>query len=123
MVWDAWRLPRPGQIAVSRTFLDSPQLGVPTRIELAVTAQADQVLEVRVTDDLHPALVGVPETRRLEVFPREAAVVKLTVWPRERGEFALGRVYLRYRGALGLAERWAAAELRVGGGSEHRRSQ
>ena len=111
VVWDACRLPPPRQIAVSRTFLDSPQLGVPTRVELAVTAEADQVLSARVTDDLHPALVGVPETRLLEVFPREPAKLLLTVWPRERGEFALRRVYLRYRGALGLAERWAAAEL------------
>ena len=111
--WDAWRLPRPRQIAVSRIFLDSPQLGVPTRVDLAVKAEADQVLAMRVTDDLHPALVGVPETHRLEVFPREPAVVTLTVWPRERGEFVLRRVYLRYRGALGLAERWAAAELGV----------
>ncbi|MGI4829079.1 MAG: DUF58 domain-containing protein [Janthinobacterium lividum] len=111
---DAWRLPRPRQLRVSRTFLDSPQLGVATRVELAVTVDADQVLQMRVTDDLHPALVGVPETRSLEVFPREPAVLALTIWPRERGEFALRRVYLRYRGALGLAERWAAAELGVG---------
>ena len=113
VVWDAWRLPRPRQIGVTRTFLDSPQLGVPTRIELAVTAEADQVLEFRVTDDLHPALVGTPETHALEVFPREPSSLTLTVWPRERGEFTLRRVYLRYRGALGLAERWAAAELTV----------
>ncbi len=109
--WDAWRLPRPRQIQVSRTFLDSPQLGVATRVELAVTVEADQVLTVRVTDDLHPALVGVPETRVLEVFPREPAVLVNTVWPRERGEFALRRVYLRYSGVLGLAERWAAVAL------------
>ncbi len=114
VAWEAWRLPRPRQISVSRTFLDSPQLGVATRVELAVTAEANQVLAVRVTDDLHPALVGVPATRVLEVFPREPAVLTLTVWPRERGEFRLRRVYLRYRGALGLAERWAVAELRVG---------
>ena len=113
--WDCWRLPRPRQISVSRTFLDSPQLGVPTRVELAITAECDQVMAMRVTDDLHPALVGVPEARSLEVFPREPATVVSTVWPRERGEFPLRRVYLRYRGALGLAERWAAAELRVAG--------
>ena len=118
VVWDAFRLPRPGHIVVSRTFLDSPQLGVATRVQLAVTAEANQVLTLRVTDDLHPALVGIPETRTLEVFPRESAALLLTVWPRERGEFALRRVYLRYRGALGLAERWAAAELTIVGESE-----
>ena len=111
--YDAWQLPRPRQLAVTRTFADSPQLGVATRVEVAITAEANQVLDVRVTDDLHPALVGVPETREVEVFPREPAVVVLTVWPRERGEFALGRVFLRYRGALGLVERWAAAVVGV----------
>ena len=110
---EAWRLPRPQQISVSRAFLDSPQLGVPARVELSITLEADQVLKMQVTDDLHPALVGVPETRKLEVFPREPATLTLTVWPRERGAFTLRRVYLRYRGALGLAERWAAAELKV----------
>ena len=111
VAWDVARLPRPRQIAVSRRFLDSPQLGMPTRIELSVDLQADGVLDCRVTDDLHPALVGRPETHRIEVFPREPAVLQLTVWPRERGDFTLRRVYLRYRGALGLAERWAAADL------------
>ena len=119
VLWEAWHLPKPRQITVTRTFLDSPQLGSPTQIEIAVTAEADQVLQVLVTDDLHPALVGVPETRPVEVFPREPAVVKLTLWPRERGEFVLRRVYLRYRGALGFAERWAAAELAVDGGRPH----
>ncbi len=112
-LWDALRLPRPRQLAVSRTFLDSPQLGLATRVELAVTTEADQVLDVRVTDDLHPALVGVPETRHTEVFPRDPARIELNVWPRERGEFALGWIYLRWRGVLGLAERWGAAALRV----------
>ena len=27
VLWDAWRLPRPRQLRVTRTFLDSPQLG------------------------------------------------------------------------------------------------
>ena len=110
-LWDAVRLPRPRQLTVTRTFLDAPQLGMATRVELAVSSEAEQVLAMHVTDDLHPALVGVPETRRVEVFPREAALVRSTVWPRERGEFALGLVFLHWRGALGLAECWGAAHL------------
>lgn len=109
--WESWRLPRPRQLAVTRSFLESPQLGRPTRVELAITSQAQQVLTVFVTDDLHPALVARPETRRLEVFAREAALVQMIVWPRERGDFALGLVFLRWRGALGLVERWGAARL------------
>jgi uncharacterized protein (DUF58 family) len=107
---DAVRLPRPEQFVVTRTFLDSPQLGSATRVELAVRVEADAVLDVRMVDDLHAALVAMPVVQRVEAFPREEAVSVSTIYPRERGDFGLGRVYLRYRGAFRLVERWAAAE-------------
>jgi uncharacterized protein (DUF58 family) len=110
VVVDAVRLPRPEQFTVTRAFVDSPQLGRATRVELAVRIDADAVVDVRLVDDLHPALVAMPIVQRVEVLPRDEAVSTSTIYPRERGDFALGRVYLRYRGALRLAERWAAAE-------------
>ncbi|MES2393262.1 MAG: DUF58 domain-containing protein [Acidobacteriota bacterium] len=105
---DLLQLPHASDLAVTRTFLDSPQLGQPTRIELAVRQASDTVLDVRVTDDLHPALVAEPVAHRIEVFPREEALSVITIFPNVRGDFALRRVYLRYRGALRLVERWAA---------------
>jgi uncharacterized protein (DUF58 family) len=112
---DAARLPRPEAFAVTRTFLDSPQLGQPTHVELAVRMDSDvvrkyQVLDVRLIDDLHPALIAAPTVQRVEAFPREDAVSATTIYPLERGDFALRRVYLRYRGAFKLVERWAVAE-------------
>jgi len=107
---DAVMLPRPEEFLVTRTFLDSPQLGTATRVELSVRVEADAVLDVRMVDDLHSALVAVPVVQRVEAFPREDAVSLSTIYPRERGDFGLARVYLRYRGALRLVERWAAAE-------------
>jgi uncharacterized protein (DUF58 family) len=106
---DALRLPAPRLIEVTRSFLDSPEIGQPTRIELSVTVQSDVLLDVRLTDDLHPSLVAAPVTQQVQAFPRDAATVVQTIYPRERGDFALGRVYLRYRGMLRLVERWAAA--------------
>jgi uncharacterized protein (DUF58 family) len=106
---DGVMLPRPEMFGVTRTFVDSPQLGQATRIDLSVRVEADAVLDVRVIDDLHAALVAVPLMQRVEAFPREDVVSSSTVYPRERGDFALGRVYLRYRGAMRLVERWAAA--------------
>lgn len=113
LLWllDAALLPAPEAFTVKRSFLDSPQLGQPTRVELAVSMDAERVIDLRATDDLHPALVLAPKEQRLQVFPREAAVSVATVSPTERGDFALGRVYLRYRGALRLAERWCAVPL------------
>jgi len=113
-VVDAVRLPGPEALTVTRRFLDSPQLGEPTRVEIAVRMEADAVIDIRVVDDLHQALVAKPEMQRVEAFPREDAVCVQTIWPAERGDFAMGKVYLRYRGTLGLVERWAAAEPVVG---------
>jgi uncharacterized protein (DUF58 family) len=106
---DVLWLPRPEMFSVTRTFLDSPQLGQPTRIEVAVLQRSDTVLDVRLIDDLHPALIGAPTVQRVEAFPREAVAATSTIYPAERGDFALGRVFLRYRGAFKLVERWAAA--------------
>jgi uncharacterized protein (DUF58 family) len=106
IVW----LPRPELFTVTRTFLDSPQLGQSTRVELSVRQQGDSVLDVRLIDDLHPALVAAPTLQRVEAFPREAVVSTTTIYPCERGDFALGKVFLRYRGAFKLVERWAVAE-------------
>jgi uncharacterized protein (DUF58 family) len=108
VVVDALRLPSPEKFFVTRTFLDSPQLGRATRVELAVRMEAEGVIDLRMIDDLHASLVATPGLQRVEMFPREEVLSLATITPRERGDFALGRVYLRYRGALRLVERWAA---------------
>jgi uncharacterized protein (DUF58 family) len=107
---DVAMLPKPEMLTVTREFLDSPQLGEATRVELSVVSSADRVLDVRMVDDLHEALVGSPTVQRVEAFPRESAVSATTICPRERGDFVLGKVYLRYRGAFKMVERWAVAE-------------
>ena len=119
-VVDAVRLPRPESLTVRRTFLDSPQLGEPTRLEIGMRMDADAVIDARVVDDLHPALIAKPEVQRVEVFPREEAVCAQTIWPAERGDFAMGKVFLRYRGALRLVERWTAAEPLTASGKPQR---
>jgi uncharacterized protein (DUF58 family) len=115
---DLLLLPSPEVLMVTRAFLDSPQLGEATRVELAVRLDAETVLDVRMVDDLHEALMGEPETQQVQVFPREDVVNVTTVYPRRRGDFALGKVYLRYRGALKLVERWAVAEPVIEGAKQ-----
>ncbi len=109
LVWlaEAVGLPAPERLTVTRAFLDSPQLGQDTRVELRVRMEAERVLDVRCVDDLHPALIAEPVEQRMKLFPREDVASVTTIWPRERGDFVLGRVYLRMQGML--AERWCAA--------------
>jgi uncharacterized protein (DUF58 family) len=109
IVADLLQLPRAASFTVRRTFLDSPQLGEPTRVELGITHTANAVLRMTVIDDLHPGLILDPQLQRLEAFPRDETISVTTLRPSQRGDFALGSVYLRYRSALGLVERWASA--------------
>jgi uncharacterized protein (DUF58 family) len=111
---DGWRLPSPESVRVSRRWLDSLQLGRAARVELGVRQESDGVLQVRVVDDLHPAIAGRPVEVKVEAFPREEVTAVVTVSPAERGDWAMGRVFLRYRGGMGLVERWAAALPVVG---------
>ncbi|HTY84673.1 MAG TPA: DUF58 domain-containing protein, partial [Silvibacterium sp.] len=104
-------LPRPEQITVERRFENSPVLGEPTRITVEVTQASNQILEIRVTDALHPALDLMPATQQVLAYPRDPVRVAIDCTPNTRGDVMLGAAFLRYRGALRLAERWCAANL------------
>jgi uncharacterized protein (DUF58 family) len=107
---DAARLPAAANIVVSRRFVHSPAIGQPTEIEYEVVQESSIVVTISVTDDLHPALIEVPTSVTLTGFPREATKTSLTISPRERGDVELGKIYLRYKGDLGLIERWAVCD-------------
>jgi uncharacterized protein (DUF58 family) len=110
-VYDAGMLPGPAAIQVKRRFENSPVLGEPTQITLEITQLSNHILDVRITDALHPAIDPMPATRRILVYPRDPAQTAVDCTPNMRGDIVLGKVYLRYRGALQLVERWAAAGL------------
>jgi uncharacterized protein (DUF58 family) len=110
-ILDAALLPAPDKISVERRFDNSPVLGEETGITVEITQSSNQILEVRIIDALHPALEPMPSTMRILAYPRDPARITLACIPNTRGDVTLGKVYLRYRGALRLAERWAAADL------------
>ena len=115
IVMDAMRLPSPAAIRVTRRFVHSPALGERTEVEYEVVQESRGIVNVRLTDDLHVALFAVPRTLSVVAYPRDAARSAMEIYPRQRGDFRLGKIFLRYRGALGLVERWAVcdAEQRV----------
>jgi uncharacterized protein (DUF58 family) len=110
-ILDAALLPAPDKISVERRFDNSPVLGEETGIKVEITQSSNHILEVRIIDALHPALEPMPSTMRILAYPRDPARITLPCTPNTRGDVTLGKVYLRYRGALRLAERWAAADL------------
>ena len=110
IAFDAAQLPPPGRIAVTRRFVHSPTLGVPTEIVDEVVQQSNARLELRVTDALHPALIAAPQVVTVLAYPREAVSATVICTPNRRGDFPLGKIFLRYRSGLRLVERWAVAD-------------
>ncbi|HTV83682.1 MAG TPA: DUF58 domain-containing protein [Acidobacteriaceae bacterium] len=107
VIADVLTVPRPGALRVTRTFIDSPVLGRETRLEVEVLHATNRLLRVQVADDLDPALAQFPPSGWLTAFPRDPARLMCTVTPSRRGDYALGGIWLRWRGSLGLAERRA----------------
>ncbi|HEX5235365.1 MAG TPA: DUF58 domain-containing protein [Silvibacterium sp.] len=110
-VFDANMLPAASAITVERQFGESPVLAEATKIDIEITQESNQILDVRVSDALHSALAAMPVEADARAFPRDAVRVKMECVPNRRGDVRLGKVYLGYRGALKLAERWAEADL------------
>jgi uncharacterized protein (DUF58 family) len=107
---DGMRLPAPSAITATRRFLHSPALGERTEIEYEIMQQSNGIVAVLVTDDLHPALIAIPRPLTVIAYPRDRVRAVLECYPGRRGDFRLGKIYLRYRGALRLVERWAVCD-------------
>ena len=110
-VLDGLRLPAAEQLTATRSWSNTPALDSETEIELTIENRGAMIADCRLTDDLPVALVAEPVEQRLTVFPRVAARLRYTVNPQERGDWETGKLYVRYRSGLGLAERWAMAPL------------
>ncbi len=111
VIFDGARLPAPERFRMTRRFLDSPQLGQRTRVELEVISDADGVYSVDVIEGLEATMLATPETRTVIAYPRDPVRTEVECFPGRRGDVRLGEVYLHYRGALGLVERWAVVGL------------
>ena len=111
---DGRRLPAAEKLIAGRSWSNALALDSETEIELSIENQGSLIVECRLVDDLPPALKDAlvqPAPLRVTAFPRIAATIRYRVEPRERGDWATGWLYVRYRSPLGLAERWAKAPL------------
>jgi len=108
---DGLRLPPANQLTATRSWSNAPALEGETEIELTLENQGRTLLDCRVVDDLPEALVAEPATHKLTAFPRISASLRYRAQPSQRGDWPTGWLYVRYRSPLGLAERWAMADL------------
>jgi uncharacterized protein (DUF58 family) len=108
---DGWLLPAPGLIETTRSWISAAALGSGSEIELTVLQRGRRLLLCRMMDDLPAAFLQAPQWLELTCYPGIAARSRYTFTPRQRGDHPAGKLYVRYRSALGLLERWSAADL------------
>ena len=122
VIWDAilllaflidwFRLPKASALSVQREWHGSVSIRVGTDVSISITNSSGQDLRIDVMDELAPSPCYAPHWRRVVVPAQGTANVKQQFIAGERGDLAIGRVYLRYRSAFDMAECWAWADLR-----------
>lgn len=121
LVWDvlalaAWvadlgKLPRPEQIAVTRTWTAPAALSLPTRLELTLHNHSSKTMRARMLDNVPIALRPEAPDSELVVGPHKDSSAWYDIFPKQRGNVSLGAVYIRYQSPLRIAESWAVANL------------
>jgi len=112
LLWlqDFIRLPRPGELELRRVWHSHPSLGARSKVSIELRNFGRRAVFARVTDETPRALRLEPPVVDLAAAAGAVASSDYDVLPARRGDLPMGRFYLRYQGALRLAERWAVAD-------------
>jgi uncharacterized protein (DUF58 family) len=105
------QLPRPGQLEGFRSWERALSLGATTQVTVGVENFTGTPLRCTFTDESPTTFRAVPPSLELRCAARARGETKYSILPRVRGDAAIGRLFVRYRTWLGLAERWAAAPI------------
>lgn len=108
---DLWRLPAPDQLHVRRTWRSAPALSVGSQVELTFESTAPIAVSLRAIDAVPARLRDTPPEVAVLLPPGGTVSASYVIRPARRGRTPLGAVHLRYRTTLGLAERWARADV------------
>jgi uncharacterized protein (DUF58 family) len=108
---DLLAIPRPSELRLRRSWPAPLALSVESQAEITITNKSGSALRAKVSDFIPSSLRKEPATVELKVPPRGECTTAYSVQPRERGGATVAKAYLRYQSVVGLAERWAVADL------------
>ena len=111
--WIDWRrLPSPSHVEIARVWTDPVALSNQATVHLEVHNHSRVAIDASLEDEVPPTMRSAPPLIRTAVTPEVLAGGAYAILPLARGDHHLGRVFIRYRSALQLAERRATADLR-----------
>ncbi|HEY6339901.1 MAG TPA: DUF58 domain-containing protein [Bryobacteraceae bacterium] len=108
---DLLRLPAPLHLEASRIWGLPLTLAQPSAVAIEMRSSGRVAVSAALIDEIPLALRDEPPSLNLTVSPAETVRQNYDVLPRERGDLEVGRLFVRYQTALGLAERWAVFPL------------
>ncbi len=110
-LYDLHRLPRPESLEVRRLWCGPVALSNPVRVSIELRSDDPSPLRGTIIDDPPMTLRRESPVLPFESIPHRPSVVTYTITAARRGDQRMGSVIVRYRGAVGLAERLARVEL------------
>ena len=110
-VADLLRMPQPTEIEARRSWERAPALARPCEVTLTIRNFAGTAIRCFLTDETPVSLRAAPPVLELLVPAKDKARTDYEILPRERGDQRVGRLFIRYQSWLGLAQRWAVAEI------------
>ena len=108
---DLRRTPVPAELTLARVWNSTPALSVRQTVSLELTNDGAVAVAAQVLDMPSPLLRPDPPELAAAVEPGATARLSYEVLPSARGDAGMGAAAIRYRGPLGLAERWAIVPL------------
>jgi uncharacterized protein (DUF58 family) len=120
-LWDAFvlalwlvdlrRLPAPSQLEIRRMWSAPLSLAHVSQVRIELRNCGHIPILATIADNLPASLRGEPAAIQLGAAAGAQASGDYQVLPRNRGDIPAGGAFLRYQSSLGVAERWAVADL------------
>ncbi|HVW08410.1 MAG TPA: DUF58 domain-containing protein [Bryobacteraceae bacterium] len=108
---DLRHLPAATKLKARRVWSASLSLAEPAQVTLEMENTSAQPVDALLLDELPPVLRDFPPSLPAAVPAGAVTRVNYPILPRARGNTPAGRLYVRYRSPLGLAEKWAVADV------------
>jgi len=108
---DLRQLPPANALSVERSFHSAlNQLGI-TRVSLQITNRSSRTVRCAITDSVPTALAPLPIDREVVIPAKGNVSVEYDVLPSQRGEHEYSNLFMKYEGALRLAQVWSSFDL------------